>query len=300
MRRNIFCLSLVFSVFLFTLWCEFSYGKDLLHAGRESLIEKYRQIEANLGKSPFNIPVYLESSVERNTAYVDIYGFVKHPFTTAQNALEVPANWCDIVLPHIDVRACTYRKVNDTWLLNTYNADKLSESHEDAYQMKLEYRVAEEQSGYFDVSLTAQEGPFNTKDHRFKFEAVPLGKDSAFIHLRHSFAYGSVEYYVMKMFGGSKPGFTVIDTDSDVNPVYVDGLRGGVERNAVCYYLAIMAYLDTLKIPDGQRFEKRINQWYDLAAPYKKQIFEIKKEEYLTYKRQTDKVSKRLQEEQTK
>lgn len=161
--------------------------------------------------------------------------------------------------------------------------------------MKFEYRVAEAQPGYFDISLTAQEGPFNTKEHRFKFEAVPLDKDKTFIHLRHSFAYSSWEYYVMKMFGGSKPGFSVIGTDSDGNPVYTDGLRGGIERNAVCYHLAILAYLDTLKIPAGQRFEKRISQWYDLAAPYKRQLFEIKKEEYLTYKRQTDKVSKRLQ-----
>lgn len=111
--------------------------------------------------------------------------------------------------------------------------------------MKFEYRVAEAQPGYFDISLTAQEGPFNTKEHRFKFEAVPLDKDKTFIHLRHSFAYSSWEYYVMKMFGGSKPGFSVIGTDSDGNPVYTDGLRGGIERNAVCYHLAILAYLDT-------------------------------------------------------
>ena len=297
--RRIFSLFffLVISVFLFTLWCEFLYGNDLLSAGRESLIEKHHQIEGSLGKNPFNIPVYLESAVEKNTSYVDIYGFVKHPFATVQNALEVPANWCDIVLPHIDVSACTYSKVNDKWLLNTYNVDKMSESLEDAYEMKLEYGVAKVQSGYFEVSLTAQEGPFNTKEHRFKFEVVPLDKDNSFIHLQHSFTYGSVEYYVMKMFGGSKPGFTETGIDSDGNPVYTDGLRGAIERNAVCYYLSIMAYLDTLKIFDGQSFENRINQWYDLAAPYKKQIFEMKKEEYLTYKRQTYKVSKRLQEE---
>jgi|GEM_PF-5332420 len=50
----------------------------------------------------------------------------------------------------------------------------------------------------------------------------------------------------------------------------------------------------------GQCFEKRIIQWYDLASPYKIQLFEVKKEEYITDKKQTEKVSKKLQEEQVK
>jgi len=296
MRRiSILFLFLVISVFLFARWCELLYGNDSLSAGRESLIDKHHQIETKLEKSAFGIPVYLESSVEKNVSRVDIYGIVKYPFTIIQDAVQVPANWCDIILPHIDVRACTYEKVNDTWLLNIYNIDKFSESLEDAYQMKFKYRVAEVQPGYFDILLTAQEGPFNTKEHRLKFEAVPLDKDKAFFHLQHSFVYSSWEYYVMKMFGGDRPGFSIMGTDSSGNPVYVDGLRGGIERNAVCYYLAILAHLDTLKIPARQRFEKRISQWYDLAAPYKKQLFEIKKEEYIIYKRQADKISKRLQ-----
>ena len=71
---------------------------------------------------------------------------------------------------------------------------------------------------------------------------------------------------LMKIFGGGKVGFSVIGTASDGNPVYVAGLRGSVERDVVCYYLAILAYLDTLKIPAEQRFEKRVSQWYALAA----------------------------------
>jgi hypothetical protein len=300
MRRTfVVCLFLVISILLFTRWCNILYGNDSLSTGRESLIDKHHQIESKLEKSSFGIPVYLESSVEQNASHVDIYGIVKHPFTVVQNAIQAPANWCDIVLPHIDVRACTFKKLNDTWLLNTYNVDKLSESLENAYQMKLDYRVGATQPGYFDISLTAQEGPFNTKEHRFKFEAVPLDEEKTFIHLQHSFAYSSLQYIVMKIFGGSKPGFSITGTDSGGNPVYTDGLRGGVERNAVCYYFAILAYLDTLKTHAGQRFEKRISQWYDLAAPYKIQIFEIKKEEYITGKRQTDKISKILQEGQT-
>ena len=83
----------------------------------------------------------------------------------------------------------------------------------------------------------------------------------------------------MKLFGGSKVGFSVTGTDSNGNPVYVDGLSGTVERDVLCYYLAILAYLDTYKIPAEQRFEKLISQWYDLTARFKKQLLDMKKEE---------------------
>ena len=100
----------------------------------------------------------------------------------------------------------------------------------------------------------------------------------------------------MKLFGGSKIGFSVTGTDSNGNPVYVDGLRGTVERDIACYYLAILAYMDTLKIPDEQRFEKRISRWYDLTDHFKKQLLEMEKEKYLTHKRQSRESQQRLQE----
>ncbi len=100
----------------------------------------------------------------------------------------------------------------------------------------------------------------------------------------------------MKLFGGSKVGFSVTGTDSSGNPVYVEGLRGSVERDVACYYLAVLAYLDTLKIPAEQRFEKRISYWYDLAARFKKQLLEMEKEEYLIQKRKDRESQQKLQE----
>jgi hypothetical protein len=88
------------------------------------------------------------------------------------------------------------------------------------------------------------------------------------------------------IFGAGRIGFSVIDTDRDGNPVYAGGLRGAIESDVLRYYLAILAYMDTLKIPIEQRLEKRMSQWYDLTARHKRQLLEMEKEEYLTYKRQ--------------
>jgi hypothetical protein len=125
--------------------------------------------------------------------------------------------------------------------------------------------------------------PDNTKILFTTESAEDAGETLYFwIHLRYSYGYRSLAYFLMKLFGGSKVGFSVTGTDSGGNPVYVEGIRGSVERNVVCYYLAILAYLDALNAPAEQRFEKRISQWYDLAARFKRQLLEMEKEEYLT------------------
>ena len=295
MRTTSFLLVFLVSLFLFSQWCEISYGNDSAHIGRESLIDKHNTIEEELAKSPSAVPFFIESSTDKNASIVDVYGTMEYPFQSVQSEFLVPTNWCKILLPHINVRACTYKKVNATWLLNSYNVNEFAEPLEDAYQMKFEYLVSELQQKYFHILLNAPDGPFHTKDHRLELEAIPLDQGRTFIHLRYSFGYSAWVYLVVKLFGGGKTGFTVVGTDSDGNPVYVEGLRGEVERTVVCYYLAILAYMDTLNDPAEQRFEKRISRWYDFASRYKKQLIEMGKETYFTSKRQDRTASLMLQ-----
>ncbi|HWR59577.1 MAG TPA: hypothetical protein VN328_11880 [Thermodesulfovibrionales bacterium] len=266
------------------------------HIVRQSLLNKYHEVKKELEKSPFAVPFFIESSVSKTASHVDIYGTFKYPFDIVQNELLVPRNCCEILLPHPNVRACTNKKGKDTWRLNVYNVIKFSEPLEDAYHLKFEYRVNVLQARYFDVSLAAPDGPFHTKDHEFGLEAIPLDKDTTFLHLRYSYGYSSLTYLLMKLFGGRKIGFSVTGMDSSGNPVYVDGLRGSVERNVACYYIALLAHLDAHKVPAEQRFERRISQWYDLAGRYKEQLLEMEKEEYLVYKRRDLESQQRLQE----
>jgi len=253
---RVLCLFLVISFFLFSRWCEIPYADDSLHTGHESLIDKYHKIEKELEKSSLTIPFYLESSMGKNASHVDIYGTIKYPFDIVENELQLPTNWCDIVLLHSNVRACTYKKVNDTWLLTLYNVKKFQDPLKDAYPMNFEYRVIAQQPGFFAISLAARQGIFGTKDHQFGLEAISLYQDRILIHLRYSYRYSSLGYLLMKsyfsIFGGGRIGFSVIGTDSDGNPVYVGGLRGAVEGNVLRYYLTILAYMDTLKIPVEQ------------------------------------------------
>ena len=71
-----------------------------------------------------------------------------------------------------------------------------------------------------------------------------------------------------------KVGFTVIDRDAQGQPVYVDGLRGGMERNAMRYYASIESYLYALSAPPQQQLEARLRRWYSYTERYPLQLQE--------------------------
>ena len=84
--------------------------------------------------------------------------------------------------------------------------------------------------------------------------------------------------------------------DGPQKPVYVKGVRGAMERNAVRYYLALLADMDTKKYPETGRFDKRINEWFSLTERYPRQLHELDREEYLAAKRREHSNQLKLQE----
>jgi hypothetical protein len=278
-------------------------AEDSSSAAREYLMGQYHNLEEKLAKSPFALPLYLESSVGRNASNSDIFSVVDYPLEKVTAALRVPKDWCDIVLLHIGVRVCTHRKVDGDQLLTVYNVNKYYETLDDAYQVKFRFRILSDSPGYFKVSLVAPRGPFHAKDLSFDLEATPLNGNSTLIHLSYHFEYSLWEHFAMNtyfaLFGGGRVGFTLTGTKHE-KPVYVSGLRGAVERNVVRYYLAILAYLDTMDLPQEQRFEKRINCSYDLISRYRRQFHEMNRETYLQYKSQDRINQQRLQRESSR
>jgi hypothetical protein len=151
------------------------------------------------------------------------------------------------------------------------------------------------------IALTAKNGPLFTRDHRLRLEAVPLDKAMTFIHFSYDYNYGALARAAIKSYyatiGRDKKGFSIIATGKKGYPVYVGGVRGSVERNAVRYYLAIQTYMDTLNVPRHQRFEQRISRWYDLTSRYPRQLYELDKGEYLANKRREHNNQLMLQKE---
>lgn len=271
-----------------------------VQADAGSLRAKYEQIETDLRDSVYGIPVYLQSNGDNGTMHGDVFGVIPHSFSTVRDALATPANWCEMVPRHLNVKACTYRYIEGECHLNIYTGRKFYERADDVNLLDYRYQVDTKQKGYLHTTLTAEDGPLDTVNYTITAEAVPLGESSTFIHFSFSYDHGFITDLAMTGYfttlGRGKIGFTVVGKNYDGKPVYVDGIRGVIERNTIRYYFAIQSFLDTLKIPDEDRFEARINNWFDLTERYHAQLYEMDKKDYLSYKRKERLDQIRLQQ----
>ena len=256
--------------------------------GEDILRGVYQKSTARLEANIFGFPLFLESHERDDRVHVDVYGIFDYPFRSVVNVLKAPAHWCDIVSLHPNVKACTSRDLPSAELLTFYIGRKVYQTPEDARQVVYRYRNVDLQQGYLDIMLTADTGPFGTKDHRMRFEAIPLDNGRTFVHVSYTYRDSPALRLAGKVYfatlGSGKVGFTVTGTDRSGNAVYIDGPRGAIERNAVRYYFAILSYMDTLHYPEKNRFSMRISQWYDLTTRFRKQLFELDKNDYVTFK----------------
>jgi hypothetical protein len=252
------------------------------------LLATYNRNMAKLERNSFGFPLFMESFERDNRVHVDVYGIFDQTFSSVVNVLKVPANWCDIVSLHPNIKACTYRELPGTWRLIFYIGRKVYQPPEYAHQVIYHYRKVDQQQGYLDIILNAEEGPFGTKDHRMRFEALPLDGGRTFVHVSYEYSDSVTLHFAEKVYfatlGLGKVGFTITGTDRKGNPVYIDGPRGAIERNAVRYYFAIQSFINTLSYPEKIRFGMRISECYDLTNRYRKQLFEMDKKDFLAFK----------------
>jgi hypothetical protein len=270
------------------LWCSVGHAAEPSAGTGQALLSGYPAIRTSLEKNQFGAPIRLESVEASGTLRVDMYGILQTPFAAVRVALLSPAGWCDITSLHVNIKACTWNRAEDYSLLTLYSGRKYYQPPADAYQLKLKFRVVSQQPDYFDLALTANEGPLHTKDHRIRLEAAPLNAGQTLVHLSYAYSHGPVANIAIKTYFATiardKVGFSLIEAQ-DGKRYYVDGVRGSIERNTMRYYLALETYLDALNYPKGQRFERRIARWYDLTARYPRQLKEMEKADYLAEKR---------------
>jgi hypothetical protein len=252
------------------------------------LLGTYHKNETKLKASSFGLPLILESSENSDRVHVDVYGIFDFPFSTVATALKAPANWCDIVSLHPNVKACTHGEQAGNRQLTFYIGKKEYQSPEEARPVIYHFQNVVQQKGYLDISLTADEGPFGTKDHTMRFEALPIKDGKTFVHVSYEYSdsvalrLAGKAYFAS--FGRSKVGFTVTGKDGNDKPVYIGGPRGAVERNAVRYYFAIQSFMMTGHSQPDSTLGSRTVQWYDLTTRYKQQLFDLEKKDYLAFK----------------
>ena len=253
-----------------------------------ALKDKYTTLTPQLSSNVFHRPLHLDSQETQNSLQGDIYAIVDYPFATVNSAFndpqQGPANWCEVLILHLNTKYCHATSGSNGTTISMNVGKKTEQALSDTSRVQFNYRSVATSPDYFQVDLSAAEGPLSTKDYRIVLEAVDIGKGRTFLHLTYSYGFGMAGRLAMKTYlatiGSAKVGFTQAS-----NGDYIGGVRGLVERNTMRYYLAIDAYLGSLAVPADKRVDRRFATWFDATEQYPRQLHELDRQAYLQMKK---------------
>ena len=254
-----------------------------------ALRAKYGELREQLRSNNFQRALHIDSSEAGDALKGDVYAVLDHPFAVVGNALKDPSDWCDILILPFNTKYCHAVEAGGATALHVRIGRKYDQPVERAYRLDFALRPVAASSDYFESRLNAPVGPVGTKDYRIVVSAIPLDGGRTFMHLSYSYGYGMAGRMAMQAYlstaGSDKVGFTVTGKDANGQPIYIGGMRGAIERNAMRYYLAIDAHLASLRSPADQQLEKRIQTWFDATERYSRQLREMDRATYVAMKR---------------
>ena len=283
------------SIAALAAWCLIAAGAACASApdsgAAASLRAQYAAMQERLDASPFQRPLRLESQEKASDLRGDVHAVVEHPFATVSSALRDATHWCDILILHLNVKYCRASTDPTQRSLAVQIGRKNAEPLDAGRRVTLAHRVVAADADYLRIALTAERGPFGTANYTIVLEAIPLdGGTRSFLHLSYSYALGLPARLALRAYfgalGAGKVGFSVVATDASGKPVYVNDLRGALERNAMRFYLAVDAYLDAVTAPPQERLDKRMREWFAATERFPLQLHELDQKEYLAMKRE--------------
>lgn len=249
------------------------------------LREAYAALREPLQVNPYGRPLVIASTETPDRLTGNIHAVVPHPFEQVRIALSDPAQWCDIIMLHVNTKYCRAQAGPDGPMLHVYVGKKTPETLATASRVDFAYHVAANTPAYFDTVLLSKDGPLGTSDYRIALEAIALPGDKTFIHLTYSYSYNFAGGLAMQAYlstvGRDKVGFSRAPDAGGDRSALVGGMRGMVERNAMRYYLALDAYLDH-DAPD--QLDQRLLAWFKATEQYPRQLREVDRADYLDMK----------------
>jgi hypothetical protein len=254
-----------------------------------ALRARHDELREQLRNNAFHRAMHIDSSEAGDTLKGDVYAELEHPFGAVGDALKKPSDWCDILILPFNTKYCHAVDSNGATALHVRIGRKYDQPVDKAFRLDFALKPVAATPDYFESRLESQTGPLGTKDYRIAVSAVPLDSGRTFMHLSYSYGYGTAGRMAMQAYlataGADKVGFTVTGKDDKGQPIHIGGMRGAIERNAMRYYLAIDAYLASLRSPADQRVEKRIQTWFDATEHYPRQLHEMDRQTYEAMKR---------------
>lgn len=249
---------------------------------------KYTELDTLLRNNQFHRELYLNSTQSSGNLKGEIYAVVDYPLSTVNVALNNPAHWCDVLILHVNIKYCHVSSNKAGPVLTMNLGRNYTQPLADTYRVEFNYHGVITTPDYFAVELNAKDGPMNTHDYRIWIEATSLKDGRTFLHFTYAYAFGLTGRLAMQGYlatiGRNKVGFTVTGKQPNGQPIYIQGVRGVVERNTMRYYLAIDAYLAALAAPSGDQLGTRLQHWYNATDQYVRQLHEVERNDYFEMK----------------
>ncbi|HET6828948.1 MAG TPA: hypothetical protein VFH35_09730 [Ramlibacter sp.] len=255
-----------------------------------ALRAKYTELQGELRNNNFQRALHVDSAETDRSLRGDVYAVLEHPFQKVAEGMREPSQWCDILILPFNTKSCHAVQGEANPRLVVRIGRKYDQPMEQAYRLDFSYQNVAATPNYFESRLSASEGPIGTRDYRITVSAIPLDGGRTFMHLSYAYGYGTAGRFAMQAYlataGADKVGFSSVPAAGGGRPQYIGGVRGAVERNAMRYYLAIDAYLDSLDAPAQQQVERRIQGWFSATERYPRQLREMDRATYVAMKRQ--------------
>jgi hypothetical protein len=269
--------------------CVLGFASMHAFADPAALRAKHSELREQLRNNNFQRALHIDSTEVGDMLKGDVFAVLDHPFGAVSKALKEPSGWCDILLLPFNTKYCRPAVSGDGTMLQVRIGRKFDQPVENAYRIDFGWQPVAANADYFETRLNARSGPVGTRDYRIVVSAVPLDSGRTFMHLSYSYGYGVAGRMAMQGYlataGADKVGFTSTGRDGNGQPIYIGGMRGAIERNAMRYYLAIDAHLASLRAPPEQQLETRIETWFNATERYARQLREMDRSTYVAMKR---------------
>ena len=242
-----------------------------------ALRARHAALHAQLADNPFGRALHVESTTSGSAHKGEIHAVIEQPYKVVAAALGRTAHWCEILLLQVNIKRCD--ATDDA--LAAHITRKPRDTVDQAHRIDFGF-TARQSADYFNAALRAATGPVGTRDYAIVVQAAPLDARRTLLHMSYAYKLGTMARLAMDAYlagpGREKYGFSIVGREADGRPVYVDGVRGVVERNAMRYYLAVEAHLAS------QVLEPRLRRWYTEVTRYPQLREEITLEQYLQMK----------------
>ena len=242
-------------------------------------------LQPQMQRSPFGMRLLLESVERHHDVRGDVYAVLPHPLADVARALEGAAQWCDVLILHLNVKQCEPTAKGLALNVGRKHDEPLAAT----YALELARQIVAQTPEYLRLEMSAASGPLGSRDYRFVLEAVAAEGGQTFVHFQYAYGYGLAARLAMQVYfsaqGSTKIGFSPEVPGAGDRSARIGGLRGSLERNTMRYHLAIASYLDSLAQPPEQRVEWRLRDWFAATERFAAQLHEVELDEYLRMKR---------------